>query len=211
MGESISSIEERMKELQEERRIAREWISDAKAAAYIAFCLSLIVLIFSFWILAKSQGSVEEFSPISFSLALLQTILALGAFGGFWLVRDVAINRSKEEARKTAIAETTKCLDDRLTTEVNAALTKLFKNEDGKAALAKAVSEPRVVAAIAVAIKQMGLDDEAKPKAAITNPGKSGQGQPEQVNELHLEFWRDIADRDKKRFLKPYEEPPFEE
>jgi len=199
-------------ELKEERRLAREWMSDAKTVSIMAFSLSTIVLLFSFWALASYQEEITDFSPISFSLALLQTILALGAFCGFWMIRNVAISKAREVAEKEAKSAVDSHLEKNHEKEVLRALKLLFGSENGKQLLADAMSDPSVVATLVASAARMGLRSSLPaPDKPISNPGKQFGNGEENINELHSEFWDGIAERDKKRFLKPYEQPPFEE
>ena len=218
MSDTLTELDK----LKEERRVALEWIDDARSASIIALIISVGVLLFSFWALALYNGEVKDFSPISFSLALLQTILAIGAFAGFWLIRGVAVNKAKEvaevEAKKAANKAVKSHLAKNLEGDINSAITALLNGEDGPKLLGKAISDPNIIALIAAEISKSGLltapsagSGSNPPAAPITNPGKSSSKPKQNLNELHSEFWFGIAEADKKRFLKPYEEPPFEE
>jgi len=84
---------------------AEEMIRDAKVMSIIAIISSLITLIMVMWSLSLAgEFNTESKDPITFSLALLQTIIALGAFAGFWLVRsssrDAAMDAAEESVSK---------------------------------------------------------------------------------------------------------------
>lgn len=188
-------------------------VSDARDVSILAFTVAALVLGFTIWTLGSYQGEITDYAPIAFSLSLLQTMLAIGAFAGFWMIRGVAINKAKEVAEKEAKSTVDEHLKKNHKREVNNALATLFDTEYGKQMLVGALTEPSVVASIVAAAKNMGLDldSSAADIEPISNPGKDTDKSKQNINELHPEFWQGIADKDKKRFLKPYEEPPFEE
>lgn len=69
------------------------------------FCnLVLIVFLLSKFNLSgeirDTLGNID--SPIVFSLTLLQTFIALGAFIGFWMIRSSAEAKASEVAQKVA-------------------------------------------------------------------------------------------------------------
>ena len=68
-------------------------------ATYILFTFNLLASI------RDSLGNID--SPIVFSLTLLQTFIALGAFAGFWVIKGSA----KEAAREAAEECSPSCID----------------------------------------------------------------------------------------------------
>jgi len=77
-------------------------ISDAKFWACTCAAMSMLGLIFTFWtISAQAKFGEGSWNAITFSLGLLQTLLAMIAIGGFWLVKGAAINAASESAEKT--------------------------------------------------------------------------------------------------------------
>jgi len=201
-----------------------QMIRDAWVLCIASMVSSGITLLFVMWALAASGEFEANKDPITFSLGLLQTIIALGAFAGFWLIRGVAANKAKdvaeEEANKIADAVVKSHLEKNLEEDINKAIATVLNGSDGPMLLGKAISDPSIIALIAAEISKFGLlttpstssgSGSAPSSAPITNPGKSGGIPKQNLNELHSDFWFGIAEEDKRRFLKPYEEPPFEE
>lgn len=204
-------------------------IEDAKTWACICAIFSFMGLIAMFWAISMQEQFGEgSWNAISFSLGLLQTMLAVIAFGGFWMVKGAATEAAREVAEKCANKVTTKHLDEKLIDQVQNSLTKLFDTEQGAKLLVTAVVEPSVAAVIAAAIEEAGLDEDMSRVSPIENPRPSLEPAPSltddeapsnnklpsktrYLNELHTDFWFGISEEQKKRFLKPYQEPPFEE
>jgi len=75
-------------------------IRDAKEWSCVCAIFSFLGLISMFWALSMQEQFGEgSWNAITFSLGLLQTMLAVIAFGGFWLVRGVAKDAAKAEAK----------------------------------------------------------------------------------------------------------------
>ena len=67
-----------------------QMIKDARMLSVFAVAASGITLLFVMWALSASGNFEQNKDPITFSLALLQTFIALGAFAGFWVIRSSA-------------------------------------------------------------------------------------------------------------------------
>lgn len=188
-------------------------VTDARDVSILAFTLAALVLGFSIWALGSYQEEVSDYAPIAFSLSLLQTMLAIGAFAGFWMIRGVAINKSKDVAELEAKKTVDAYLENNHEKEVNEALATLFAQDTGKKMLVAAMSDPSVVAALVASADSLGIRPRRSTKSPeqFKNPGTQSQNGKENINELHSEFWDGIASSTKNRFLKPYDEPQFEE
>ncbi len=82
-----------------------KWTFWKITAVFMIFCniLLLIFLLTKFNLLDDIRNAANDLdSPIVFSLTLLQTFIALGAFGGFWLIRNSAESKASEVAREVA-------------------------------------------------------------------------------------------------------------
>jgi hypothetical protein len=51
------------------------------------------------WLAAPTERDIDE---LAWSMSVLHTFLAIGAFTGFWLLRDAAQGAAREEAKKVA-------------------------------------------------------------------------------------------------------------
>lgn len=61
-------------------------------------------LIILWWLSANRLAKVEV-DVLSWSLSVLQTLIAMGAFAGFWLVRGAAVHSAREMAKDIAEKE----------------------------------------------------------------------------------------------------------
>lgn len=90
-------------------------VNDAKLWSITSFVFSGLGILFTFWALTALANEIDSESsigPIGFSLALLQTILALGALGGFWMIRAAAMEKAADAARETTREYLNRHFDD---------------------------------------------------------------------------------------------------
>ena len=83
-------------------------------------------------------------SAVVFSLSILQTVIALGAFAGFWLVRGSA----KEAARQAAKECSPECTDKWLTKNMEQHLIEYFREDEGRQLVVAALNEQKARSAI---------------------------------------------------------------
>lgn len=103
-------------------------IRDVKMLSCLSVAASMITLIFMMWALTASGEFSPNKDPITFSLALLQTFIALGAFAGFWVIRSSAKESAKDAARET--------------------VSQYVKTSEFEALLLKEILEPEVMPAL---------------------------------------------------------------
>lgn len=91
-------------------------------------------ILFTFNLLSSIRDSLGNIdSPIVFSLTLLQTFIALGAFAGFWVIKGSA----KEAAREAAEECSPACIDKWLSKNMEHHLVNYFDTPDGRGLVAR--------------------------------------------------------------------------
>lgn len=81
--------------------------NSTEQSSYALALVSIILSSLSFflivlWWLAGPEPKGDQLNALAWSLSVLQTMIALVAFGGFWLIRNAAIAKAQEEAKSVA-------------------------------------------------------------------------------------------------------------
>lgn len=89
----------------------------------------------SIWTLNNLEKiKTDDWNAIALSMSVLQTLLALLAFLGFWMVRNASRDAAKDEAKKICDEIAAKAIDDaKVNTRlhVNTTLTQFMQSDEG--------------------------------------------------------------------------------
>lgn len=77
----------------------------------------------------------DDWNSISFSLALLQTLLAIVALGGYWLIKSAAVSAAQEEAEKCS----KRCSEEWMQKNMGVLLNEYMSEGPGQLALIEAM------------------------------------------------------------------------
>ena len=117
-------------------------LTNAKFATYLsvgAVILSVLSAIGALWVFngITETDSKENMNTIALSITVLQTVLAVGAFAGFWLIRGSAQAAAREAAAECSPA----CTDKWLTANMESRLVNYFSTKEGRELVAAVASD----------------------------------------------------------------------
>lgn len=113
-------------------------VTDARDTAWMVLIFTFACLGLNFLAISNmAKFDTVDWNPISLSLTVLQILLAMIAFAGFWMLRNVARDAATKAAKECSPA----CIDDWLTKNMVAHLLEYFREEEGRRLVESAVDE----------------------------------------------------------------------